>query len=166
MSSKRVVSPKTMKSDSKQIIIAADHAGYALKEELKKFLAEKGFETLDVGAHELRPDDDYPEFMAAAAMKVAEDLSGETRAIILGGSGQGEAMVANRFPGVRAAVWYGGDLNIIRLSREHNNANILSIGARFVDKIMVRQAVELWLTTPFSGEARHERRIMEIDNIE
>jgi len=90
------------------IILAADHAGYALKEAVKKFLEGKKIAVLDVGSHELVPEDDYPVYMSAAAMKVAEDMSGATRAVIFGGSGQGEAIVANRFPGVRAVVWYGG----------------------------------------------------------
>jgi len=121
---------------------------------------------LDVGAHEYVEADDYPVYMAAAGLKVAEDLTGETRAIIFGGSGQGEAIVANRFPGVRAVVWYGGNMDIIKLSREHNNANVLSFGARFTTDEEAKKAVELWLATPFSKEERHERRIAQIDNIE
>ncbi|MEN9524126.1 MAG: hypothetical protein RL536_195 [Candidatus Parcubacteria bacterium] len=148
------------------IILAADHAGFALKEAVKKFLQEKEYSVLDVGAHELKDADDYPVYMSAAAMKVAEDMSGGTRAIIFGGSGQGEAMVANRFPGVRAAVWYGGGLEIIRKSREHNDANILSIGARFVEEESAHKAILLWLETAFSGEERHKRRIEEIDSIQ
>lgn len=148
------------------IILAADHAGYELKEAIKKFLEGKKYPVLDVGAHELREGDDYPEYMAAAAMKVASDMSGATKAVIFGGSGQGEAMVANRFPGVRAAVWYGGSEEIIKKSREHNDANVLSIGARFVEESAAKKAVELWLTTPFSNEERHTRRIEEIDSIE
>lgn len=154
-----------MVMDHPKIIVAADHAGFALKEAVKSFLTEKGYETLDVGAHELVPEDDYPTYMVAAGLKVAEDMSGRTKAVIFGGSGQGEAMVANRFPGARAAVWYGGSNDIIRLSREHNDANILAIGARFVDEAAAREAVELWLSTPFSGEEKHARRIAEIDSI-
>ena len=149
-----------------KIILAADHAGFKLKEAIKSFLGSKKFEVLDVGAHEYTEGDDYPPFMVAAAMKVAEDLTGETKAVIFGGSGEGEAIVANRFPGVRALVWYGGDRTILKLSREHNNANVLSIGARFVDESAAKEAVELWLNTPFSNDERHKRRIAEIDNIE
>ncbi len=148
------------------IVLAADHAGFKLKESIKSFLQSKKCEVLDVGAHELVDGDDYPVYMSAAALKVAEDLSGETKAIIFGGSGQGEAVVANRFPGVRASVWYGGNMDIVKLSREHNDANVLSIGARFVSEDEAKKAVELWLTTPFSDDERHARRNEEIDSIE
>ncbi|MFA6295107.1 MAG: RpiB/LacA/LacB family sugar-phosphate isomerase [Candidatus Paceibacterota bacterium] len=155
------------------IILAADHAGFALKEIIKKLLESKSYSILDVGAHELVPEDDFPVYMIAAAMKVAEDIEGNTKAIIFGGSGQGEAMVANRFPGVRAVVWYGDrvskidpKLGIVRLSREHNDANILSIGARFVDEEEAKKAVETWLETSFSSEEKYKRRNEEIDNIE
>lgn len=150
----------------KNIIFASDHAGFALKESIKSFLQGKGMTVLDVGAHELVEGDDYPTYMTAAAIKVAEDMKGETKAIIFGGSGQGEAIVANRFPGVRAAVWYGGSMDIVKLSREHNDANVLSIGARFVSDEDAKKAVELWLTTPFSGDERNVRRIGQIDAIE
>lgn len=168
-----------MKTEKQTIILAADHAGFALKEAVKKFLETRGdVPVLDVGAHELTLEDDYPVYMSAAAMKVASDIEGNTKAIIFGGSGQGEAIVANRFPGVRAAVWYGGGElksggpdaasaeSIIKLSREHNDANVLSIGARFVKEDEVKRVIEIWLSTPFSGEEKHARRIEEIDSIE
>ncbi len=148
------------------IILASDHAGFALKEAVKSFLQEKKYTVLDVGAHELIPGDDYPIFMSAAALKVAQDLKGETKAIIFGASGQGEAIVANRFPGVRAVVWYGGDQEVLRKTREHNDANILAIGAVYVEQDATCDAVESWLTTPFSGDERHQRRIEQIDTIE
>jgi ribose 5-phosphate isomerase B len=153
------------------IILAADHAGFALKEKVKSYLQGKGLTVLDVGAHELKEGDDYPVYMSAAALKVAEDIGSqgrpsETKAIIFGGSGQGEAIVANRFPGVRAVVWYGGNEEIIRLSREHNDSNILSIGARFVNDEEAMKVVELWLGTSFSGEERHQRRNEQIDALE
>jgi ribose 5-phosphate isomerase B len=150
------------------IILATDHAGFAHKEAVKKFLSEheKGYTILDVGAHTLVPEDDYPTYMTAAAMKVAEDMNGNTKAIIFGGSGQGEAIVANRFPGVRAVVWYGGDQDILVKSREHNDANVLSIGARYMDEEAACDAAEVWLDTPFSEDPRHIRRITQIDSIE
>lgn len=153
-----------MKKDS--IILAADHAGFDLKESVKAFLEEKGYSVIDVGAHKLVEGDDYPTYMADAALKVARDIEGKTKAIIFGGSGQGEAIVANRFPGVRAVVWYGGNKDIVKLSREHNDANILSIGARFVNKDESIAAVDLWLNTTFSNEERHQRRNEQIDSIE
>ena len=152
------------------IILAADHAGFKLKEAVKAHLqkgaSDKAYSVLDVGAHEFVDGDDYPVYMSAAAIKVASDIKGATKAIIFGKSGQGEAMVANRFPGVRAAVWYGGSDEIIKLSREHNDANILSIGAGFVDEKAACAAVDAWLSTPFSDDPRHERRNMEIDSVE
>lgn len=148
------------------IILAADHAGFQLKEAIKAHLQSKKYEVVDVGAHELRDGDDYPEYMAAAALKVAQDVGGNTKAVIFGGSGEGEAIVANRFPGVRALVWYGGNTEILKLSRQHNNANVLSMGARFVDEKTAKEAVDLWLSTEFSNEERHQRRIEQIDSIE
>jgi ribose 5-phosphate isomerase B len=148
------------------IILAADHAGFALKESIKSFLQSKKYQVVDVGAHELVDGDDYPTYMAAAALKVAQDIEGNTKAVIFGGSGEGEAIVANRFPGVRALVWYGGNTEILKLSRQHNNANVLSMGARFVDEKTAKDAVELWLTTDFSNEERHQRRIEQIDSME
>ncbi len=160
-----------MQKDNLKIILASDHAGFELKATLKTHLEDLGYSVLDVGAHSLVPEDDFPVYVSAGAMKVAEDLSGNTKAIVIGGSGQGEAMMANRFPGVRASVWYGGGvsssgLDIIKLSREHNDANILAIGARFVTSDEAKQAVEKWLTTFFSGIEKYQRRNEEIDSIE
>ena len=149
-----------------KIILATDHAGFKLKEAVKSFLEEKGYAVDDVGAHEYDKDDDYPVYMMKAGLKVSKDISGKTRAIIFGGSGQGEAMVANRFPGVRAAVWYGGSEDILIRSREHNDANVLSIGAWSVTPEEAKKGIELWLITPFSDAERHKRRIKEIDSIE
>ncbi|MDE2188098.1 MAG: RpiB/LacA/LacB family sugar-phosphate isomerase [Patescibacteria group bacterium] len=148
-----------------KIVVASDHAGFERKGEILSYLIGEGFDVEDLGAHILEPDDDYPKYMVPAAMRVLNDPE-NTRAIIFGMSGQGEAMVANRFPGVRATVWYGGSLDIVRLSREHNDANVLSIGAHFVTKDEMIAAVKLWISTPFSGEERHARRIEEIDAVE
>lgn len=155
-----------MQNKKSSIILASDHAGFALKEIVKDYLISEGFQVQDLGAHKYSEGDDYPKLIMPAAMKVAEDISGETKAVIFGGSGQGEAMVANRFPGVRACVWYGGNEEVVGISREHNDSNVLSIGARFADEKTVCHVVERWITTPFSNDERHKRRIEEMDNIE
>jgi len=144
-----------------KIALATDHAGFELKETLKAYLSEAGHEVMDCGAMALDPNDDYPDFIRVAAEKVA---SGEVECgIILGGSGQGEAIAANRVPGVRAVVYYGEPTDILRLSREHNDANVLSLGARFLATDEAKQAVTTWLATPFSGDERHMRRIAKLD---
>ena len=140
------------------IYLASDHAGFALKEELRGFLIEQGCHVVDLGPSRYDEKDDYPDFVLPVARKVAEDPA-RVRGIVLGGSGEGEAMAANRLKGVRAVVWYGKNDRIITLSREHNNANILSIGARFVVPDEAREAVRLFLSTPFSGDERHVRRL-------
>lgn len=139
------------------IHLATDHAGFLHKEAVKEYLISVGMEVTDHGALELVESDDYPDFILPAAMAVAQDL--ESMGIIFGGSGQGEAMAANRVPGVRAALYYGGPADILTLSREHNNANILSIGAHFVSVEETLQAVQLWLGTSFSNDERHVRRL-------
>lgn len=146
-----------------KIFFGADHAGFNLKNILIEYVRELGFEVEDKGAFELDRGDDYPDFIAPVAKSVSEDAE-NTRGIILGGSGHGEAILANRLKGVRAALYYGGDLEIVRLSREHNDANILSLAARFLKEEEAKVAVKLWLDTPFSGDERHVRRIKKIDN--
>lgn len=148
-----------------KLLIASDHAGFELKNKIKDFLLEEGFDVEDMGAHIFVSDDNYPEIMIPTAMRVLAD-SENTRAIIFGKSGQGEAMVVNRFPGIRAMVYHGKNLEIIRLGREHNDSNILSIGAGFVDFEEAREAVKLWISTNFSGDRRHIKRIEQMDNIE
>lgn len=115
-----------------QIHLGTDHAGYELKEAVKTHLADEGYEVVDHGAKEFNKDDDYPDFIRPAAQAVAES-GGEDMGIIFGYSGQGEAMTANRINGVRAAVFYGHEAEIIEKSRQHNDANVLSIGAGFVE---------------------------------
>lgn len=148
-----------------KIIVAADHAGFDLKNKVKDFLISEGFQVEDMGAHAFVQDDNYPEIMIPVAMRVVSDPE-NTKAIIFGKSGQGEAMVVNRFPGIHAAVYYGKVPEIIRLSREHNDANILSIGAGFVEEDEAKEAVRTWISTPFSSEERHVKRLEQVDNIE
>lgn len=151
---------------SMTIYFATDHAGFELKEKLVAYVRDVlGYEVVDCGAHEHTPGDDYPDFIRIAADAVSKNEHG-SKAVILGGSGQGEAIVANKFPYVRAIVYYGGNTDIIRLSREHNDSNILSLGARFVTVTEAEEAVSLWLSTPFREEERHVRRIGKIDAVQ
>jgi ribose 5-phosphate isomerase B len=154
-----------------KIHIGADHAGFDLKEELIIFLEKMDYEVTDYGAYEYDEDDDYTDFVFPVAKAVSIDP--ESKGIVIGGSGQGEAIAANRLPGIRAAVFNGQFEpkdgrevpNEIVLSREHNDANILSLGARFLSMEEAKEAVELWLETEFSGEERHIRRISKIEQL-
>lgn len=145
------------------IFFATDHAGFELKSVLVPFVRDElGYEVVDCGAHEYDENDDYPGFIRAAAEAVSENPE-DARGIVLGGSGNGEAIVANKLPRVRAALYHGGNLDIVKLAREHNDANVLSLGGRFVGADEAKEAVRLFLTTPFSGEERHVRRIETIE---
>ena len=144
-----------------KIHLATDHAGLELKDKIKLRLTELGHEVIDHGAHEYDALDDYPDFIFPCAKAVAQD--DRSRGIILGGSGQGEAMAANRIKGIRAAVYYNGPEEIIELSRQHNNANILSLGARFMSEQEIYRIIEIWFDTDFEA-GRHQRRINKLDN--
>ena len=147
-----------------QIHFVADYAGFELKNAILSYVRDElGYEVVDHGATDFDKDDDYPPFMHAAEEAVATEPNA-ARAILFGGSGQGEAITANRIPYVRAAVYYSGPLEIITLSRTHNNANVLSLGARFLSEDAAKEAVKLWLETPFSNDERHIRRIAMLDN--
>lgn len=176
------------------IYIGSDHAGYAMKEYLRNTLSELGHRVIDCGAYGFKENDDYPVYISkvARAVSEAEELlmiennaptfeavphevsegythgMQTTKGIVIGGSGQGEAIVANKFQHVRAALCYGGSSgeDIVRLSREHNDANVLSIGARFVTDDQALEYVLLWLSTQFTGEQRHVRRLHEIEDIQ
>jgi ribose 5-phosphate isomerase B len=155
-----------------KIYIAADHAGYEFKETIKEFLVGMGHDVADKGAFTFDKDDDYPDFITPCAQAVADDEG--SFGIVLGGSGQGEAMAANRISGVRCALFYGGvlakeavDINgrmsddpyeIVRMTRLHNNANMLSLSGRFTTEDEAKKAITIWLETPFHGEERHVRR--------
>jgi ribose 5-phosphate isomerase B len=146
-----------------KILFGSDHAGFELKAKLMELAASLGHEVVDKGAFAFDKDDDYPDFIAPVAREVMSDPE-HTRGVILGGSGQGEAIAANRFMKVRAAVYYGGPLELVKLSREHNDANVLSFGARFVSEEDAKAALKLWLETGFSGEGRHARRNKKLDS--
>jgi ribose 5-phosphate isomerase B len=154
-----------------KIYIGTDHAGYVLKERLVSYLKMQGYEVIDKGAFEYDEGDDYPDFVVPVARAVSADPE-NSKGIILGATGEGEAITANRFPNVRAIVYYGKhegvvnyDSDIIIRSREHNNSNVLSLGARYFNEETMMNAVDLWLKTPFPGEERHVRRLKKIDAI-
>lgn len=160
-----------------KVYFATDHGGFEIKNQLLAFVRDElGHETEDCGALTFDQNDDYPAIIATAARKLAADATNgvDSRAIIAGGSGQGEAMVANRFKGVRCAVYYGEaqrtqvdasgqSLDMLGSTRDHNNANALSLGLRFLSFDEARDAVKKWLALPFSGAERHVRRIKQID---
>lgn len=144
------------------IYIASDHAGFELKEVLKTFLAQNpDYYIEDMGPHALELSDDYPDYILPLARRVSEEPG--SMGIVIGGSGEGEAIAANKVAGIRAAEYYGGNLEIVQLSRKHNDANILSLGARFVSSEDAKHAALLWLSTPFSGDERHVRRNEKVD---
>lgn len=165
-----------------KIAVTTDHTGLAYGgafDELKKFIESLGHQTVNFGPKALDMEDDYPDFMFPAARAVA---SGECEAgIIMGGSGQGEAMAANRVQGARCAIFYGpavaktaidaeGTLSddpyeILRLSRQHNHANMLSLSARFLSLHEMKQAIQIWLETPYSNADRHGRRVRKLDQV-
>lgn len=159
------IQTKTKTTTTKiKIFIGTDHAGFELKGKLVKFIKNLGYDVIDKGAYKYDEADDYTDFVSFVAKEISNDPD-NSKGIILGGSGEGEAMISDRFKNVRTAVYYGGDIEVVKLSREHNDANILSLGARFITEEEAKKAVKLWLDTPFSKEERHVRRIKEIDSL-
>lgn len=160
-----------------KIYIGSDHAGFGLKDKLKTYLEGLGHQVEDKGAFEYMADDDYPDFVKKVAQAVAGDV--ESKGIVIGGTGQGEVICANKVKGIRAIVFYGpkepeteidiegkksvDPFEVIQLAREHNNANIISLGARFMSEDEAKFATELFLNTKFSGEERHIRRITKLE---
>ncbi len=151
--------------DLKKILhIASDHAGLTHKNELVLWLKENGYQVIDHGALEYNAEDDFPDFISLVAEAVSTNPE-NSLGIIFGGSGQGEAIIANRYPNVRAIVFYGGPQAIIELSRTHNDANVISFGARFVTVEEVKAGVLLWLKTAPLTEEKYQRRNQKIEAI-
>ena len=148
---------------AKKIIIGTDHAGFEYKEAIKKALEGEGYEVVDKGALSYEELDDYPDYIYPVAEAVSEDPENRV-GIVLGGSGQGEAIVANKVKGIRAAI--GFNEFVVKASREHNNANILSLGERTITEEEAIQFVLLFLNTPFPEDERHVRRIEKIKKLE
>lgn len=163
-----------------KVYIGTDHAGFNLKEKIKDFLLKGGYEVIDCGASVYDKNDDYPVYIAKAAEAVSRDS--EAKGIVFGGSGQGEAIVANKFKNVRCALFYvpcvpstavdvSGKLSIdafemLKLVRGHNDANMLSLSSRFLKEDDAIKAVKVFLETLFTGEERHKRRIRMIAEYE
>lgn len=145
-----------------KIHLATDHAGFDFKNDLVAYLESKGYEVIDHGAHSYDAEDDYPAFCIAAAQAVAEDS--DSLGIVIGGSGNGEQIAANKVSGIRAALAWS--VEIAKLAREHNNANVLGLGARMHDKETAFAIVDAFLETPFSNVDRHIRRISQISDFE
>lgn len=139
-----------------RIVLAADHAGHPLKEEIKAYLMEKGIDVVDVQP-ELIDSDDYPEIIRKGA---AAALEYSCPGIVFGGSGNGEAMAANKVAGVRCALVYSEET--AQLARAHNNANMMSLGGRMIDTELAKDCVDIFLTTDFEG-GRHERRVNDLE---
>lgn len=145
-----------------KVFIGADHGGYGLKEELKRYLKDLGYEVTDLGAHELNNEDDYPDFIFPTVKRVAQNPG--SMGIVIGRSGNGEAIAANKVKGVRAALCWNEE--VAKKAREHNDANVLSLGADYLDPENAKRIVKTFLETPFSQEERHKRRIEKIITLE
>ena len=149
-----------------KIYLGSDHNGFHLKEKVFAYLAKRDFDVEDVGDKDLDPDDDFPEFAQAAALKVIGEESKDPRAILICGGGQGMAMAANRFRGIRASVIW--DAEEARLTRNDNDSNILCLPSRVLDQgddVVWQDILDTWLHTSFAGAARYKRRNAQIDEL-
>ena len=145
-----------------RVYLGSDHAGFELKKHLLSHLAAQGYEVVDVGAHEYDPDDDYPSYCLHTGARVVADEG--TLGVVIGGSGNGEQIAANKIKGVRAALAW--NVSTAELARQHNNANVVAVGARQHSLEEATALVEVFLSTPFSGADRHARRIAELADYE
>lgn len=144
------------------IYIGADHGGFDLKEKLILWLSQNGYEVKDMGADSLNPEDDYPDFIIPVAEKVTGNPG--NLGVVIGRSGNGEAIAANKVKGIRAALCL--NIEMARKAKEHNNANILSLGADYTDAVDAYAILKTFIETPFSNEDRHVRRLRKIEALE
>lgn len=149
-----------------RIHIATDHAGLEFKDKLRTHLEQQGHQVSDHGAYQYDPDDDYPAFIISAAEAVSKEQQegGQCLGVVFGGSGNGEQIAANKVRGIRAALVWNRDT--AKLARDHNNANIISIGARQHSEKEVLDLIDIFISEPFTGEERHTRRIQQITDYE
>jgi ribose 5-phosphate isomerase B len=150
-----------------KLYFAGDHAGFEMKGQLMEFIRSLGHDVEDLGPLEPKAGDDYPDYVIPLAKKVAGRPSTEERGIVVAGSGQGEIIAMNRVKGARAALLAPGPqmLPLIQASRDHNDSNILAIGARFCTLDEAKEGIRVWLKTPFSGDERHVRRLNKIEQM-
>jgi ribose 5-phosphate isomerase B len=146
-----------------KVFLGADHAGFDLKQKVMAHLVKAGYDVEDEGDRQLDPADDYPQFAYTVTTKVLGDENNNVRGILLCGSGQGMCIAANRVRGIRAALCWSED--IARETRNDNDSNVLCIPARVLSEEDALRIVDIWLETPFSGAARHARRIHEIEEL-
>jgi len=145
----------------KKLYVSGDHAGFELKEKLKDFLERKGFEINDFGPHRYNKTDDYPDFVIPMARAVVKN---KIRGLIIAGSGQGESIATNKILGVRCALYHGGSTKIVQTARKHDDANVLSLGSRFVTESEAKKAINVFLKTKF-GKGRHKRRVGKVNKL-
>ncbi len=145
-----------------KIYLGTDHAGFELKEQIKEYLIQEHYDVIDCGAYSFDKNDDYPDFIGKVGENVSKDLS--SRGVVLGKSGAGECIVANKYKNVRAFL--AVNERNVRLAREHNDANVISVGSEIVSLTNAKTFIKLFLETPFSGNERHIRRINKIKEIE
>lgn len=145
-----------------KVYISSDHGGYEYKEELKRYLKGKGYVVEDMGNTKLDPEDDYPDFVIPLAKRIGQEVG--NFGIVLGRSGNGEAIAANKVEGIRAAVCLNPEM--AKKAREHNQANVLSLGADYIDLETAKKIVDVFLKTPFSKEEKHKRRVDKITSYE
>lgn len=150
---------------SMKIYLGSDHRGFHLKEKVFGYLAKRGYDIEDVGNESLDPDDDFPEFAQAAALKIIASNDDDPRAILLCGGGQGMAITANRFRGIRASVIW--DAYEAKMTRNDNDSNVLCLPARVLedDDKAWEGIIETWLSTPFASAVRYKRRNAKIDEL-
>jgi ribose 5-phosphate isomerase B len=145
-----------------RVYLGSDHAGYELKVHLASHLTKQGYEVVDIGPHAFDPDDDYPAYSVQVGLRVVADPG--SLGVVIGGSGNGEQIAANKVPGVRAALAWSEET--ARLAREHNDANVVGVGARLHTLDQATSIVETFLATPFSNAQRHVRRIAQVAEYE
>lgn len=145
-----------------KVYIASDHGGFEYKKELKKYLKGKGYEVEDLGAHEFDPKDDYADFVFPLALRVSKKLG--SFGVVLGRSGNGEQITANKVKGIRAVLCFNEKM--AQKAREHNDANVLSLGADYIELKEAKKIVEIFLSSPYPAEERHARRIGKITSYE